>query len=92
MTKKTQNIYTVVVAAVLVFGLAFWAVLKPADEFSESERRPLDQLPELSLKTLLNGNFMDKFENQKSFGEPPRRSKYNRLTAQIIKNSIKKAR
>ena len=33
---------------------------------------------------------MDKFENQKSFGESPRRSKYNRLTAQIIKNSIKK--
>lgn len=63
MKKKTQNIYTVIVAAVLIFGLAFWAVLKPADDFSESERRPLDQLPELSVKTLLNGNFMDKFEN-----------------------------
>lgn len=63
MNKKTQNIYTIIVAAVLIFGLAFWALLKPADDFSESERRPLDQLPELSIKTLLNGDFMDKFEN-----------------------------
>ena len=63
MKKRTEYIYTVIVTAVLVFGLAFWAVLKPADDFSESERRPLDKLPELSVKTLLNGKFMDDFED-----------------------------
>lgn len=63
MKKRTEYIYTVIVAAVLIFGFAFWAVLKPADEFSESERRPLDKLPELSAKTLLNGKFMDDFED-----------------------------
>ena len=63
MKKKTQQIYTIIVAAVLIFGLSVFAVLKPATDFSESERRPLEQLPELSVKTLLNGNFMDDFEN-----------------------------
>ena len=63
MKKKTQQIYTIVVMAVLVFGLSLFAVLKPAGDFSESERRPLEQLPELSIKTLLNGDFMDNFEN-----------------------------
>ena len=63
MKKKTQQIYTIVVMAVLIFGLSIFAVLKPAGDFSESERRPLEQLPELSIKTLLNGDFMDNFEN-----------------------------
>ena len=63
MKKKTQYIYTIIVAAVLIFGLSIFAVLKPATDFSESERRPLEQLPELSIKTILNGNFMDDFEN-----------------------------
>lgn len=63
MKKKTEYIYTIIVAAVLIFGFSLFAVLKPADDFSESERRPLEKLPELSVKTLLNGDFMDKFEN-----------------------------
>ena len=63
MKKKTQYIYTIIVMAVLIFGLSLFAVLKPAGDFSESERRPLEQLPELSIKTLLNGDFMDSFEN-----------------------------
>lgn len=62
MKKKTEQIFTVVLMAVLIFGLAVWAMLKPIDEYSESERRPLDSFPELSLETLLNGKFMDNFE------------------------------
>ncbi len=63
MKKKTQYIYTIIVMAALIFGLSAFAVLKPAGDFSESERRPLEQLPELSVKTILNGDFMDNFEN-----------------------------
>ena len=63
MKKKTQYIYTIIVMAVLIFELSLFAVLKPAGDFSESERRPLEQLPELSVETLLNGDFMDNFEN-----------------------------
>ena len=62
MKKKTEHLYTVVLIAVLIFGLSIFAVLKPAGDFSESERRPLEQLPELSIKTLLNGDFMENFE------------------------------
>jgi hypothetical protein len=63
MKKRTEYIYTAVLMAVLIFGLSVFAVLKPADEFSESERRPLDQFPELSVETILNGKFMDNFED-----------------------------
>ena len=63
MKKKTQQIYTIVLMAVLIFGLSIFAVLKPATDFSESERRPLEKLPELSLETVLNGDFMGNFED-----------------------------
>lgn len=62
MKKKTEQIYTVVLMAVLIFGLALWAVLKPADEYSESERRQLDKFPNVTLETIFNGSFMDNFE------------------------------
>lgn len=63
MKKKTQQIYTIIVMAVLIFGLSIFAVLKPATDFSESERRPLEKLPELSVETVLNGDFMENFED-----------------------------
>ena len=63
MKKKTEYIYTTVLIAVLIFGLAIFAVLKPASEYSESERRPLKQLPELSAATIMNGSFMENFED-----------------------------
>lgn len=63
MKKRTEYIYTAVLMAVLIFGLAVFAVLKPDTGFSGSERRPLEQLPELSVETILNGNFMDNFED-----------------------------
>lgn len=34
----------------------------PAKEISESERRPLDQMPDISAETLLSGKFMTDFE------------------------------
>ncbi len=53
-------------AGVLV---CLWLVLTagawfgPAKEISESERRPLDQMPEISAETILSGKFMSKFES-----------------------------
>ena len=63
MNKKTEQIYAVVLMAVLIFGFSLWAVLKPADEYSESERRILDQFPKFSVKTVIDGTFMDNFED-----------------------------
>lgn len=49
--------------------VALWAVLigfswfGPAKELSESERRPLEQWPGISVESLLSGKFMSKFED-----------------------------
>lgn len=63
MKKKTEYIVTVVLMAVLIFGFFAFAVLKPADDFSESERRPLDKFPKFSFSTVVKGDFMDGFES-----------------------------
>ena len=49
--------------------IALWGILtlfawfSPPKELSVSERRPLQQMPELSPQTLQSGSFMDKFED-----------------------------
>ena len=73
-----------------LFGLAalalLWAALVcsawfgPAREMSESERRPLEQFPELSLKTVLDGKFMTDFEDY-SLDQFPLRDSFRQLKA-----------
>ena len=62
MDKKIRAVGAGVLAAVwiVLIGCAWFG---PAKELSEAERRPLAQLPELSLQTLLTGKFMDQFED-----------------------------
>ncbi|MBE6650190.1 MAG: hypothetical protein E7613_02635 [Ruminococcaceae bacterium] len=50
------------VLVVLLLGLSVLAWLKPADEFSTSERRPFAQFPEVSVKSVLSGEFTAAFE------------------------------
>lgn len=61
MDKKRNKIY-VICFAVLFFGLTIFAWLKPADDFSATERRPLDQFPTLNAETIFSGKFMSEFE------------------------------
>ena len=59
---KIRIIGAAAVAAVWLFLVGFgW--FKPAGDISEAERRPLAQFPELSVETVLNGEFMTKFED-----------------------------
>ena len=60
--EKKRNIIYVCAVAVLFFGLAAIAWLKPADDFSVTERRPLDQLPKLSVDAVFSGKFAEQFE------------------------------
>lgn len=60
--EKKRNIIYVCVVAVLFFGLSLAAWFKPADDFSATERRQLDQFPELSVETIFSGKFMSEFE------------------------------
>ncbi|MBR6812244.1 MAG: hypothetical protein IKM51_02605 [Oscillospiraceae bacterium] len=62
MNNKVKNCVTVIVLGLLMFSMALWCWLKAPTAFSDSERRALAQLPELSGKELLNGNFMKNFE------------------------------
>ena len=56
--KKTISLILVLT---LWAGLAAFAWCKPAADFSDSERRPLEQFPELSGEELLSGQFMKDF-------------------------------
>ena len=57
---KAKIITLVLGAALFVTSLAAW--FKPADDFSDSERRVLTALPEISTETLASGEFMTAFE------------------------------
>lgn len=67
MSTKIKNIVLVTLASLFLFGFAFWSWLKPVDAFSESERRPLAEMPKLSFESILNKNsdktFMTLFES-----------------------------
>jgi hypothetical protein len=65
MMKNTVKIRSVGVTALVLL----WATLVgfhwfgPRTEISEAERRPLAQMPEISMKNILSGKFMSEFED-----------------------------
>lgn len=59
--KLKQILLTILFAAFLFVGSAL-CYLSPAKAYSESERRPLAQMPELQLASVANGKFMEDFE------------------------------
>lgn len=63
MTTKLKNIVVSVLFAAVLTGMSLFAWLKPADEYSVAERRPLDQFPKLSADTILDATFMNSFED-----------------------------
>ena len=50
---KNKNKILSLVMVVFLFVISAFAWFKPADDFSESERRKLNQFPDLSFKTVL---------------------------------------
>lgn len=63
MKSKIKNIAVTVVFAVVIFGLSVSFILKPAGEFSISERRALLQFPVVSIENIMSGKFMTDFES-----------------------------
>ena len=70
------------VIAVLWLALAVFAWVRPSDAMSESERRPLAQFPELSVKTVFDGSFMGKFEDY-TLDQFPLRDGFRTLKANV---------
>ncbi len=62
MNKKVKNIVLTVLMAALFVGFFGWNIAKKPDEFSDSERRTLAAFPELTLETVISGEFMKEFE------------------------------
>ena len=52
----------VVSMALVLLGLSCYSWLKPEDSFSESERRVLKSFPDITAENIMNGKFMQEFE------------------------------
>ena len=60
---KGRDYILVAVMSALIFGISFVCWLKPEDSFSESERRVLAKFPEVSMESMIEGDFMEEFES-----------------------------
>jgi hypothetical protein len=82
MSVKYKNIALVCMMAAVIFGFSVWCILKPQDEFSDSERRALAAFPELSWESVLREDteesFMRLFEEY-SLDQFPLRDTFRRL-------------
>ncbi|WP_455715070.1 DHHW family protein [Anaerosporobacter sp.] len=60
--KKRLNILTCVIFCIFIFGFTIASLVTKPKEYSERERRYLEQMPKLSKETFLNGEFTSKYE------------------------------
>ena len=80
MNAKKIRITGAILVGALWAGLTLTAWLQPPEDFSQAERRKLAQFPELSVKTVLNGKFMEKFEDY-TLDQFPLRDSFRQLKA-----------
>ncbi len=87
--KKEAKI-TVLLLAVLFFGFSVICWVNPSKEYSLTERRKLDQFPQLSLQTISDGSFMKDFEDY-TLDQFPLRDSFRNLKAWVSQNIFRKA-
>ena len=78
--EKKKHIYAMALIAAVWLTLAVWCWLRPSDASSVSERRPLAQFPGISVESLTNGSFVEKFEDY-TLDQFPLRDTFRRLKA-----------
>lgn len=81
--KKAKFISIILVFCILIGGASLWLFVKEDGEISEWERRKLQQFPELSYTTLMNGKFMSEFESYVN-DQFPLRDTFRRLKARVL--------
>ncbi len=59
---KHQSVYVNTIFLLLVFGLGLASLLHPSSERSETENRPLQQMPALTWESLFSGQFSEDYE------------------------------
>lgn len=80
MKKFRKEVFYVLLVGLVFCGLTLFCWLKPNQDFSATERRELAKFPELSLKTIQTGLFMDKFEDY-TLDQFPLREEFRTLKA-----------
>ena len=61
--EKREAWNTILVFGILIFGFTAATILKPSDDFSETENRSLAQMPKLTGKNILDGTFESDYES-----------------------------
>ncbi|MBQ6702887.1 MAG: hypothetical protein IJN17_08045 [Clostridia bacterium] len=84
MNTRIKDYVQLILLSVLLFGISFWCWFKPATDFSTTERRELKQFPELSVKTLVSGKFMQTFEDY-TLDQFPARDSFRTIKALTAK-------
>lgn len=87
---KKEAKVTVWILAVLFFGFSLLCWLKPAEEYSAAERRKLGQFPELTVSSVTDGTFMERFESY-TLDQIPFRDGFRRLKAWVSAKVFRKA-
>ncbi len=82
---KLKNIIGVSVFAIIFIALSVMCIVMPSHDYSESERRPLMQMPSISLDSVLSGDFSNDFEKYAS-ERIPMRDGWRKLKAYFATN------
>ena len=81
--KKAKFISIILVFCILIGGASVWLFAKSDNEISEWERRKLQQFPEITYQSLMNGTFMSQFESYVN-DQFPLRDSFRRLKAMVL--------
>lgn len=87
---KKEAKMTVLLLAVIFFGVSAACWIKPAAEYSVTERRKLEQFPKLTLESAAEGTFMTDFENY-ALDQFPLRDGFRSLKAWVSQNIFRKS-
>lgn len=82
MNQKKIRIFGSLLVGALWAGLTLGAWFHSPEDFSQAERRKLAKFPELSIKTVLNGKFMEKFEDY-TLDQFPLRDSFRQVKALV---------
>ncbi|MBE6680345.1 MAG: hypothetical protein E7598_07485 [Ruminococcaceae bacterium] len=75
---KIKNLATTIVFSLLVFGFSLLCIFHPIAEYSDSERRPLAQFPNISVNSVLDGTAIKGFDDY-SVDQFPFREQFRKL-------------
>lgn len=85
MNEKIKSIICVIVFAAFTLGVTAFCIITPDEAHSLSERRELAQFPEITAKSLSNGEFSKDFESY-SADQFPFRDGWRSLATFVAKN------